>query len=93
MSTLICDSKQFKKAASIISKLETVKNIIYFEEDSALSDSGIYDDMDDLNVSSFHEVEKIGKDHRLNPRLPKKEDIAVVMYTSGSTGLPKVCGS
>ncbi|XP_021724438.1 long chain acyl-CoA synthetase 8-like [Chenopodium quinoa] len=89
VSTLICDSKQFKKAASILSKLETVKNIIYFEEDNALSDTGIYDDMDDLNVSSFHEVEKLGKNHPLEPRLPKKEDIAVVMYTSGSTGLPK----
>lgn len=89
VSTLICDSKQFKKAASTVSKLETLKNIIYFEEDGASSDSGNRDGVSDLRVSSFHEVEKLGKDNPTDPRLPKKNDIAVIMYTSGSTGLPK----
>lgn len=91
VSTLICDSKQFKKAASIVSKLETLKNIIYFEEDGASSDSGNRNGVSDLRVSSLYEVEKLGKDNPTDPRLPKKNDIAVIMYTSGSTGLPKVC--
>ncbi|KAL2924300.1 Long chain acyl-CoA synthetase 8 [Bienertia sinuspersici] len=78
VSTLICDWKQFKKASSIISKLET--------EDGAPSDSGISNGMVDLKVSSCREVEKLGKDNPLGPRLPEKDDIAVIMYTSGSTG-------
>ncbi|CAO2812902.1 unnamed protein product [Amaranthus hypochondriacus] len=89
VSTLICDSKQFKKAASILSKLDTIKNIIYFEEDGESNDSGISGDMGNVKAISFHDVEKLGKDFPSDPRLPKKDDIAVVMYTSGSTGLPK----
>ncbi|XP_057526905.1 long chain acyl-CoA synthetase 8 [Amaranthus tricolor] len=89
VSTLICDSKQFKKAASILSKLETIKNIIYFEEDGESNDFGISGDMGNVEAASFHDVEKLGKDNPSDPRLPEKDDIAVVMYTSGSTGLPK----
>lgn len=71
--------------------METLKNIIYFEEDGASSDSGNRNGVSDLRVSSLYEVEKLGKDNPTDPRLPKKNDIAVIMYTSGSTGLPKVC--
>ncbi|KAK9691235.1 hypothetical protein RND81_09G184400 [Saponaria officinalis] len=88
VSTLICDAKQYKKASAISSKLETVKNIIYFEEDGASSDSGTSGN-NDLKISSFLEVEKLGKANPLQPRLPEKNDIAVIMYTSGSTGMPK----
>ncbi|KAL9243961.1 hypothetical protein vseg_017789 [Gypsophila vaccaria] len=88
VSTLICDAKQFKKASAITSKLETVKNVIYFEEDGASSDSGTSGNSD-VKVSSFLEVEKLGKANPLQPRLPEKNDIAVIMYTSGSTGMPK----
>lgn len=89
VSTLICDVKQFKKASAISSKLETVKHVIYFEEDGDSSGSSISGNVNDLKVSSFHEVEKLGKDNPLNPKLPSKNDIAVIMYTSGSTGMPK----
>ena len=86
---MICDSKQLKKLASISSRLEMIKNVIYF--DNAASDSGFSGDMSNWTVSTFSEVEKLGKENPVHPRLPSKTDIAVVMYTSGSTGLPKVC--
>lgn len=89
VSTLICDLKQFKRAAAITSKLETVKHVIYFEEDGSSSDLGISGSVNDLKVLCFSEVEKLGKDNPRHPRFPSKDDIAVVMYTSGSTGLPK----
>lgn len=91
ISTLICDSKQLKKLASINSRIETVKNVIYFDNDGAASDSGTPGEMSNWTVSPFSEVEKLGKENPIQPRLPSKTDIAVVMYTSGSTGLPKVC--
>ncbi|CBI28468.3 hypothetical protein VitviT2T_018182 [Vitis vinifera] len=87
ISTLICDSKQLKKLASISSRLEMIKNVIYF--DNAASDSDFSGDMSNWTVSTFSEVEKLGKENPVHPRLPSKTDIAVVMYTSGSTGLPK----
>ncbi|CAN4094513.1 unnamed protein product [Withania somnifera] len=40
-------------------------------------------------VTSFSEVEKLGKSNPVQPILPIKKDIAVIMYTSGSTGMPK----
>ncbi|KAA8524885.1 hypothetical protein F0562_011308 [Nyssa sinensis] len=89
VSTLICDSMQLKKLAAITSSLKTIKNVIYFADDEPASDSNISRSMGNWTVSSFTEVEKLGKRNPVHPRLPIKKDIAVVMYTSGSTGLPK----
>ncbi|XP_059661276.1 long chain acyl-CoA synthetase 8 [Cornus florida] len=89
VSTLICDSKQLKKLAAISSSLKTIKNVIYFEDEETSSDSDLSRDVNSWTVSSFTEVEKLGVNHPVHPRLPIKSDIAVVMYTSGSTGLPK----
>lgn len=86
VSTLICDAKQLKKLASISSSLKTIKNVIYFEDDVTATDST---NIDSWRVSSFSEVEKLGSNNPIQTRLPIKEDIAVIMYTSGSTGLPK----
>ncbi|KAF8410881.1 hypothetical protein HHK36_003418 [Tetracentron sinense] len=89
VSTLICDVKQLKKLAAISSSLETIKHVIYFEEDGTTIDSDFSGNMSNWAVSSFSEVEKLGKESPVHPRLPYKTDIAVIMYTSGSTGLPK----
>ncbi|KAG5545826.1 hypothetical protein RHGRI_018099 [Rhododendron griersonianum] len=89
VSTVICDSKQLKKLAAISSSLETLKNIIYFEDDATGRDLDSSGNLSTWNVAPFSEVEKLGKRSPVLPRLPIKKDIAVIMYTSGSTGLPK----
>ncbi|XP_057796690.1 long chain acyl-CoA synthetase 8 [Salvia miltiorrhiza] len=89
VSTLICDSKQLKKLVPIRSSLTSIKNIIYFDDEESSSDTSIISEMNNYKVSSFSEVEKLGRDSPVNPNLPIKKDIAVIMYTSGSTGLPK----
>ncbi|GMG98760.1 hypothetical protein Nepgr_000600 [Nepenthes gracilis] len=89
VSTLICDFKQFKKVVAVRSRLESLKHVIYFEDDGITSDSSISEGMNNLGVVSFSEVERLGRDNSVLPRLPSNEDIAVIMYTSGSTGLPK----
>ncbi|BBG99878.1 AMP-dependent synthetase and ligase family protein [Prunus dulcis] len=88
VSTLICDAKQLKKLAAISSSLNTIQNVIYFEDEGS-SDTSISGSMSSWKVASFSEVEKLGQKSMVHPRLPSKNDIAVVMYTSGSTGLPK----
>ncbi|KAM1059605.1 hypothetical protein TB1_023653 [Malus domestica] len=88
VSTLICDSKQLKKLAAITSSLNTIQNVIYFEDEGS-SDASVSGSMGDLKVASFSEVEKLGQESHVPPSLPSKNDIAVIMYTSGSTGLPK----
>lgn len=90
MSTLICDSKLLKKLAAISSSLKTIRNVIYFEEDDAASDPNSSMSVSNWAISSFSKVEQLGKDNPIQSRLPIKKDIAVIMYTSGSTGLPKV---
>ncbi|KAK3034012.1 hypothetical protein RJ639_033297 [Escallonia herrerae] len=85
VSTLICDYKQLKKLAAVSSSLKTIKNVIYFEDNEAESSGNI----SNWTVSAFSEVEKLGKNEPVQPRLPIKTDVALIMYTSGSTGLPK----
>ncbi|EOA29947.1 hypothetical protein CARUB_v10013048mg, partial [Capsella rubella] len=89
VSTLICDSKQLKKLSSIQSSLKTVKNIIYIEEDGVDVASSDFDSMGGITVSSISEVEKLGQKNPVQPILPSKNGVAVIMFTSGSTGLPK----
>ncbi|XP_071725995.1 long chain acyl-CoA synthetase 8 [Rutidosis leptorrhynchoides] len=85
VSTLICDSKLLKKVAAVSPSMRTVENVIYFESDNteALKEIG------DWKISSFSEVESLGQKSPVSARLPIKKDVAVIMYTSGSTGLPK----
>ncbi|KAJ4730242.1 Long chain acyl-CoA synthetase [Melia azedarach] len=87
VTTLICDSKQLKKLSAVSSSLKTIKNVIYFEDYE--NDSGFSGSLSNWTVSSFSEVEKLGKSSPALPSLPSKNSIAVIMYTSGSTGLPK----
>ena len=90
MSTLICESKQLKKLAAISSSLKSIQNVIYFEDDGIENDT-TSGSMNKWTITSFSEVENLGKINPVHPSLPSKNGIAVVMYTSGSTGLPKVC--
>ncbi|KAL5581686.1 hypothetical protein UlMin_014128 [Ulmus minor] len=87
--TLICDSKQLKKVATISSSLKTIQNVIYIEDDGSSNDTNSSESMSNWTVASFSEVERLGKKSPIQPNLPSKNGIAVIMYTSGSTGLPK----
>lgn len=90
VSTLICDSKLLKKLDSIRSKLTSIEYIIYFEDESKEEDA-LSGSLSNWTVASYSEVEKLGKESPVEPSLPSKNAVAVIMYTSGSTGLPKVC--
>nr|XP_023918046.1 long chain acyl-CoA synthetase 8 isoform X2 [Quercus suber] len=89
VSTLICESKQLKKLAAISSSLESIQNIIYFEDDGTENDISVSGSMSNWTGSAFSDVEKLGKTSPVHPSLPSKNSNAVIMYTSGSTGLPK----
>lgn len=76
--------------AAISSSLKSIQNVIYFE-DAGIENDTISGSVNEWTIMSFSEVEKLGKRSPVNPSLPSKNGVAVVMYTSGSTGLPKVC--
>ncbi|KAI6673466.1 hypothetical protein NL676_001372 [Syzygium grande] len=89
VSTLVCDFKQLKKLTAISSKLTTIQNVIYFDDGEPENDSKLSGSISNWIVKSFSEIEKLGKEMPSPPSLPSKNGVAVIMYTSGSTGLPK----
>ncbi|KAL2974984.1 hypothetical protein AAZX31_14G134100 [Glycine max] len=42
----------------------------------------------DWTITSFAKVVKLGSENSVDADLPLSADVAVIMYTSGSTGLP-----
>ncbi|WVZ95214.1 hypothetical protein U9M48_041008 [Paspalum notatum var. saurae] len=87
VSTLICDSKQLKKLPAISSKLQSLRHIVYIEDEPVEAET--LNQMKHWTTLSFTEVEEMGKTSHVEARLPSSSDTAVIMYTSGSTGLPK----
>ncbi|KAI5438196.1 hypothetical protein KIW84_024081 [Lathyrus oleraceus] len=84
----ICDAKLLNKLEPIRSKLTSLQNIIYFEDDSQ-EEHAFSEGLSNYTIASFGEVEKLGKESLVEQSLPSKNVVVVVMYTSGSTGLPK----
>uniref|UniRef100_A0A7N0TBT4 AMP-dependent synthetase/ligase domain-containing protein n=1 Tax=Kalanchoe fedtschenkoi TaxID=63787 RepID=A0A7N0TBT4_KALFE len=89
VSTLVCESKQLKKLASISSSLKTIRHVIYFEDHGVTIGPSVLDDVGAWKVSSFSEIQKLGRENPVPPSLPSIADAALIMYTIGSTGLPK----
>lgn len=88
VTTVICGQKELNKLLGISGQLKTVKNVICMDEiPQSLLNS---EPKGDWKITSFAKVQLLGQESNVGAELPISADIAVIMYTSGSTGLPKV---
>lgn len=90
VSTVVCGPKELKKLIDISGQLDTVKRVIYMDDEDVSIELSSAKTKTSWTITSFIEVEKLGHENPVEADLPVASDIAVIMYTSGSTGLPKV---
>lgn len=86
------DPNLLKTASGPLKKSKTVKFIIY-NDSSHFADGteveAFKKSNPDLKVYSIEEIRQLGEDNPVDPVEPSADDLYCIMYTSGSTGLPK----
>ncbi|KAL1124303.1 hypothetical protein AAG570_002071 [Ranatra chinensis] len=75
------------KFRNILSKTPCVKTVIYMEDQLNKTDTTGF--KSDVTILPFREVLQKGETATIESYPPTKDDIAIIMYTSGSTGVPK----
>ena len=75
------------KFRTILSKTPKVACIVYIEDQINATDTNNY--KSSVQIIGFSEVIEKGKFSHVQPTLPEPSDPAIIMFTSGSTGVPK----
>jgi len=87
-SIVIADARLLKVLVKVLPKCKSVKAVITMgESDKDLGDKVAA--MPDVTLKTIDELVESGKTWAFSPQLPTPEDVAVIMYTSGTTGTPK----
>ncbi|TPX31236.1 hypothetical protein SmJEL517_g05365 [Synchytrium microbalum] len=73
----------------VIPRVPTLTTMIYNGEPTPEMLKKVHDVMPSLKIISLTELYELGKANPVEPVNPTEDDIACIMYTSGSTGPPK----
>ncbi|CAL5098117.1 unnamed protein product [Urochloa decumbens] len=89
VTTVICGQKELKKLIDISGQLDTVTRVVYINEEGISDEVSLARNSTSWIIESFDEVGRLGTEAPVEANMPLPSDVAVIMYTSGSTGLPK----
>jgi long-chain acyl-CoA synthetase len=89
-SIVFVQSEKFAMLAKALPKLtQLVKNVVYWGAGDAAA-TEVAKKLG-MGVYSWDEFIALGRSNPSEPCPPKAEDLCTIMYTSGTTGDPKVC--
>lgn len=87
VTTVITSYELMPKFKKVLALTPKVKTLVYMEDQLKDLEKTGYGS--DINIISFTDVLKKGKESKHENAPPETSDVAIIMYTSGSTGVPK----
>ncbi|XP_015436421.1 PREDICTED: long-chain-fatty-acid--CoA ligase 4 isoform X3 [Dufourea novaeangliae] len=87
VDTVITSHDLLPKFKRLLEKVPVIKTIIYMEDQLKSTDTAGY--KDGVRLIPFSDVIKKGNNSTAPMSPPQSNDTAIIMYTSGSTGVPK----
>ena len=94
---LICSKDKVAKSLAFLKNCPTTKIMIQFDVDETIQN--VEETLDEADVKkaeelgirllAYSEVLKLGQESGISTRDPSPDDLALIMYTSGTTGMPK----